>query len=72
MELQLVLGQIAELASRYDAELKKRDRRLTTAVTERIFPAYRRRGYLTKAEFLDVCEWKSRGQDVGTNRMLLP
>ena len=42
-----------------DAELRQRDRDLTDKITQIVFPSYEGRGYLTKDEFLTVCEWKT-------------
>src|SRR6187402_888569 len=59
MELRFPTAKIRELSARYVADLGKRDRDLTDAMTQRVFPAYEWRGYLTKEEFLIICAWKS-------------
>ncbi|MBN2445459.1 MAG: hypothetical protein JXO22_01940 [Phycisphaerae bacterium] len=47
------------LATQYKAELGQRDTELTNQLVDEVFPAYQRRGYLTKPELLTVCAWKS-------------
>jgi len=59
MQLRFPPSRIQELSERYIAELRERDRRLTDEITVTVFPSYERRGYLTKDEFLTVCEWKT-------------
>jgi len=59
MELRFPQSQIRPLAARYDAEQGDRDRRLTKAITQDVFPSYRNKGYLKKEEFLTVCAWKT-------------
>ncbi|HOG91864.1 MAG TPA: hypothetical protein PLV50_15080 [Smithella sp.] len=59
MELRFPESEIRDLAARYDAEQGERDRRLTKAITQDVFPSYRKKGYLTKEEFLTVCAWKT-------------
>lgn len=50
--LQFGLAQIPELAGRYSYPGEER-------VVSEIGPAVRERGYYTRAEFLEVCEWKT-------------
>lgn len=45
--------QIPELASRYSYPIKEQD------IESRIAPAVRKRGHLTKKEFLAICLWKT-------------
>jgi hypothetical protein len=59
MKLRFPVSEIRGLSDRYVAELGKRDRCLTDAITQRVFPAYEGRGHLTKEEFLTVCAWKT-------------
>jgi hypothetical protein len=59
MQLRFPASGIQELSDRYVAELRPRDGRLTDEITRTVFPSYERRGYLTKDEFLTVCEWKT-------------
>ena len=59
MELRFPIAEIREFSDRYVAELRERDRRLTDAITQQVFPSYEQKGYLTKAEFLTVCAWKT-------------
>jgi hypothetical protein len=59
MKLRFAIGRIAELADQYDALTGERDRRLTEEITKEVFPAYLRKGYLTKEGFLAVCAWKT-------------
>ena len=59
MKLRFDPERIRELAGRYDAETRERDRRLTTAITKEVFPSYKQKGHLTKDEFRTVCEWKT-------------
>jgi hypothetical protein len=59
MELRFPISKIRELSDNYDADMGKRDRELTDAITQKVFPAYERRGYLKKEEFLTVCAWKT-------------
>lgn len=59
MELRFPIAEIRGLSDQYLAELGERDRSLTDAITQRVFPSYERRGHLTKEEFLTVCAWKT-------------
>ncbi|MDD2297745.1 MAG: hypothetical protein PHX79_08030, partial [Sphaerochaetaceae bacterium] len=59
MELRFPQSEIPRLAARYIDEMGERDRRLTTAIMEDVFPSYARKGFLTKKEFLIVCAWKT-------------
>jgi hypothetical protein len=59
MKLRFPVDQIGRLSDRYVAELRQRDRRLTDAITNEVFPSYDLKGYLTKREFLTVCAWKT-------------
>jgi len=59
MELRFPQTEIRNLATRYDNEMLERDRRLTEEITRDVFPSYARNGFLTKEEFLTVCEWKT-------------
>ncbi len=59
MELRFSQSEIRDLAARYDNEMNERDRRLTATITRDVFPSYVRNGFLTKAEFLAVCAWKT-------------
>lgn len=57
--LRFPASSIRRLAARYSSELNSRDRRLTKIITEEVFPAYEQQGFLTKDQFVQVCEWKS-------------
>jgi hypothetical protein len=59
MELRFAQSEITRLATRYDEEMGERDRRLTAAITQDVFPSYARNGFLTRREFLIVCAWKT-------------
>ena len=59
MKLRFSPLEIPELSDRYISELSDRDRRLTDAITQRVFPSYEQKGYLTRDEFLTVCDWKT-------------
>lgn len=59
MELRFSQSQIRSLAARYDAEQSDKDRSLTKVIAQDVFPSYRKKGFLTKKEFLDVCAWKT-------------
>lgn len=58
-QLQFPKSHIGPLSHRYVEELNDRDRKLTDSVTKEVFPSYRRKGFLTKDEFVTVCMWKS-------------
>ena len=57
--LRFPASSVRQLASSYSSELNGRDRRLTQIITEEAFPAYEEQGFLTKEQFVSVCEWKS-------------
>ncbi|HEX3720413.1 MAG TPA: hypothetical protein VH595_20885 [Verrucomicrobiae bacterium] len=59
MKLRFPIGRITELADQYDEMASERDRRLTEEITKEVFPAYLRKGCLTKEGFLTVCAWKT-------------
>jgi hypothetical protein len=59
MRLRFPGSRIREFSDRYIEGLRPRDLRLTNEITNTVFPNYERRGYLTKGEFLTVCEWKT-------------
>lgn len=59
MKLRFPICEVNELATRYVDEMSNRDRTLTDAITQTVFPSYDRKGYLTKDEFLTVCAWKT-------------
>jgi thermostable 8-oxoguanine DNA glycosylase len=59
MKLRFPVSEILPLAACYQAGLRERDRRLTAQIQDEVFPSYRNKGYLTKAEFLTVCAWKT-------------
>ena len=69
MTPRLTLSNIHSLSGRYIAEMGERDRRLTAKIEQEVFPSYRKKGYLTKDEFLTVCAWKMprTGKWCGTN-----
>lgn len=52
-------SKISELSNQCVRERNERDRQLTEIITTRVFPSYKDRGYLTKFEFLTICEWKT-------------
>lgn len=57
--LRFPVKDIRHLSGRYSAEMTPRDQRLTTTITKEVFPAYEQQGFLTKHQFVSVCEWKS-------------
>ena len=59
MQLRFPKTEIVTLAEQYVRGMNKRDRVLTQRITEKVFPSYKRNGFLTKEEFVTVCEWKS-------------
>lgn len=59
MELRFPIDQIQHLSTQYITGLSQRDRSLTEAIAQGVFPSYRRKGFLTKQEFLTVCAWKT-------------
>ena len=59
MKLRFPQKDISALALRYDEEMRQRDRELTKVITNEVFPAYKKRGSLTKQEFLYICAWKT-------------
>ena len=59
MKLRFNPANIRTLSKDYEASLSARDRKLTDAISQSVFPAYAERGYLTKQEFLTVCAWKT-------------
>lgn len=59
MKLRFPVSKIPVLAAQYEANLSDRDRRLTSVITQSVFPSYELKGFLTKDEFLSVCEWKT-------------
>lgn len=59
MNLRFPEAAIPALAREYAAGLSARDRGLTGELTERVFPAYAVKGYLTREEFLTVCASKT-------------
>ncbi len=59
MELRFPPSDICNFASRFEAEMSEKERHLTESITREVFPSYVRRGFLTKAEFLNVCSWKT-------------
>src|SRR5262245_34756221 len=65
MQLRFPIDRIQELSDRYVAELRPRDRELTDQITQTVFPSYKQRGWLTKTEFLKVCEWKTPSSKSG-------
>ena len=59
MKLRFPIKHIVKLADQYDKVAGERDRRLTEEITKEVFPAYLRKGYLTREGFLTVCTWKT-------------
>ena len=59
MKLRFPATRINELAARYVDEMSDKDRILTEKITQSVFPSYDRNCYLTKSEFLTVCDWKT-------------
>ena len=59
MKLRFPQSEIGKLATRYEDALAESDRRHTELITRNVFPSYERKGYLSKAEFLNVCRWKT-------------
>ena len=59
MKLRFSPTEIVTLSEEYESNLRTRDRRLTDAITQTVFPAYATNGFLTKNEFLTVCNWKT-------------
>jgi hypothetical protein len=60
MKLKFPISQIKELSKRYENQLPPKKWELESRIIEHISPAYRKRGYLTKIEFLQICDWKSQ------------
>ena len=58
MELRFDKSEIPDLAAKYDIQ-NKNERNRTEEITRDIFPAYKSNGFLTKEQFLTVCEWKT-------------
>lgn len=58
MELRFDKSEIPELAAKYD-EITEKERPLTDKIEKDVFRAYKRKGYLTKEQFLIVCAWKT-------------
>ncbi|MEM9346816.1 MAG: hypothetical protein AAGB26_09390 [Planctomycetota bacterium] len=59
MQLRFEPSEIQALSDAYLARLNDRNRRLTDAIVDRVFPRYLDQGYLTKPDFLMVCDWKT-------------
>lgn len=59
MKLRFSPDEIDALSKGYESGLRPRDKQLTDAITQKVFPAYAERGFLTKQEFLTVCDWKT-------------
>jgi hypothetical protein len=59
MKLKFPISQIKELSDQYKNELPPKEWKRELEIIEHIFPAYQKRGYLTRNEFLKVCHWKS-------------
>jgi hypothetical protein len=59
MRLRFPESQINEFAELYVKEMSEKDRISTDAIILDVFPSYEQKGYLTRNEFLTVCEWKS-------------
>lgn len=59
MKLQFDTTQVVSLAQQYEEGMGDRDRRLTEEIIHRVFPSYEAKGFLTKKEFLAVCQWKT-------------
>ena len=59
MRLRFPPSRIPDLAGRYDSELRDWDREQSKLITEQVFPDFKKRGFLTKPEFLAVCAWKT-------------
>jgi hypothetical protein len=59
MQLRFPPSSIEDLSVQYVAGMRQRDIRLTEQITQNVFPSYAQKGYLTKDEFLTVCEWKT-------------
>ena len=51
--------KIGDLAQRYTAGQPQKEREAEAQITDVLGPAARKRGWFTKAEFLNLCEWKS-------------
>jgi thermostable 8-oxoguanine DNA glycosylase len=59
MELLFNISDTKGLAAQYPDKAGDRDKTLSKEIIEEVFPAYEQRGYLTKKEFLKVCDWKT-------------
>ena len=59
MQLRFDPSEIQPLADSYVSRLNERDRRLTANVVDSVVPRYVAAGFLTKSDFLTICEWKT-------------
>ena len=59
MNLQFPISKILELSQCYVDSLNERDLYLTQTIEGQVFPSYAAKGYLSKDEFLTVCQWTS-------------
>jgi hypothetical protein len=59
MILRFPIAEISRLSTQYLDQMGERDRGLTEAITQKVFPSYEGNGYLTREEFRTVCAWKS-------------
>jgi len=60
VELRFSKEEVPELAKQYEIGIREPERQQTLTIIRAIFPSYRLKGFLTKNEFLQVCEWKTR------------
>lgn len=59
MKLRFSPADIVTLSEDYESGLRPRDKQLTDAITQTVFPAYAASGSLTKPNFVTVCAWKT-------------
>lgn len=59
MQLRFNPSEIQSLSAAYVARLNDRNRTLTDKIVNDVFPRYITDGYLTKRDFLTVCDWKT-------------
>jgi hypothetical protein len=57
--LRFDCGKIDELASRYTLNQKQKEKEAEAHIERIVGPAAQRRGWYTRTEFLDLCEWKT-------------
>ena len=59
MQLKLDPSEIQSLADSYVSRLNERARRLNANIVDSVVPRYLDAGFLSKPDFLTICEWKT-------------